>query len=157
MFRLSRIVTALLLVGGGSAWAQVPVPTENDPNAQWAQPPVEAPRLPSGRVAARRDTAAPAVSGTASPYLSLRAVSVTDGEARVQTADGALTLRPGDRLGTDVVRAVDTGVIVLDRKAAPGAKGGDARVVVRFDGQGKPAVRIYYTEDPTRVEPRPKK
>jgi hypothetical protein len=50
---------------------------------------------------------------------------------------------------------VDTGVLVLDRKAAPGAKGGDARVVIRFDGQGKPSVRVYHVEDPTRVEARP--
>jgi hypothetical protein len=108
-------------------------------------------------VRAPKDVSAPPASAKTSPYLSLRAVSLADGEARVQTADGALTLRPGDLLGTDVVRAVDTGVIVLDRKAAPGAKGGDARVVVRFDGQGKPSVRIYHTEDPTRVEPQLKK
>lgn len=153
--RLSRILPALLLAGGGSLWAQVP--PEDDPNVRWAPPPAAAPQLPTGPVRAPRDVSTPTPSARTSLYLSLRAVSLADGEARVQTADGALTLRPGDLLGTDIVRAVDTGVIVLDRKAAPGAKGGDARVVVRFDGQGKPSVRIYHMEDPTRVEPQLKK
>jgi hypothetical protein len=90
-----------------------------------------------------------------SSYLGLRAMSVADGEARIQTKDGVRTLRAGDLLGRDVVHAIDTGVLVLERKAAPGAKGGDARVVIRFDAQGKPTVRIYHLEDPTRVEARP--
>jgi hypothetical protein len=157
--RLSRAVVALLLAGGtGTALAQSPSPSPPSgeaANVGWKQPPAAAPSLPSGPVGARPDTATRVDPAKASRYLALRALSTADGEARIQTGDGERTLRPGDLLGGDVVRAVDTGILVLDRKAAPGAAGGDARVVIRFDGQGRPTVRIYHAEDPTRVEARP--
>jgi hypothetical protein len=72
----------------------------------------------------------------------------------VKTADGTRSLKPGDPLGSDVVKAVEEGLLVLERPAVPGRPGGKATVVVRFDAQGRPSVRIYHEEDPTRVEPR---
>jgi hypothetical protein len=159
--RLSRIAVALLVAGGArSVAAQSPSPSPaagEAPNVEWRQPPAAAPSLPSRPVGARPDKATPADPIRVSRYLALRAVSLADGEARIQTGDGVRTVRPGDLLGGDVVHAIDTGVLVLDRKAPPGAPGGDARVVIRFDGQGRPTVRIYHTENPTRVEARPTK
>jgi hypothetical protein len=94
------------------------------------------------------DAAAPARG-----YMTLEAVSTKDGEAVIKTADGTRLLRPGDPLGTDVVKAITEGVIVLERRAQPGRPGGESTVVVRFDARGRPKVQIYYAEDPTRVEP----
>jgi hypothetical protein len=152
--RLSRGLVALMLAAAPESVA-AQAPPADEPGVQWAEPATVPPELPSGPVGSLPDTAPPANPGRPSPYLGLRALSISEGEARIQTRDGARTLRAGDLLGRDVVKAVDTGVLVLERKAAPGAKGGDARVVIRFDAQGKPTVRIYHVEDPTRVEPRP--
>jgi hypothetical protein len=159
--RLSRVLLALLLMAGREslgAQAEPPAaPADEAPKAEWTEPAAAPSQFPSRPVRSRPDKATPPDPAKASRYLALRAVSLVEGEAKIQTTDGLRTLRPGDLLGRDVVHAVDTGVLVLERKAAPGAAGGDARVVIRFDGQGKPTVRIYHVEDPTRVEPRPTK
>ena len=157
--RLSRALLAFVFTGGGAGLAaadEPPAPPAGEaPKVEWTQPAVAPAHLPSRPVASRPEKAALPDPAKPSPYLALRAVSFGDGEARIQFGEGQRTLRAGDLLGRDVVHAVDTGVLVLDRKAAPGAAGGDARVVIRFDAQGKPTVRIYHSEDPTRVEPRP--
>jgi len=120
---------------------------------KWVQPEYVAPTTPSGPVRARL-APPPARRGAASPYLTLRALSTKEGEARIQTADGPRTLRRGDRLGEDVVKDVDENVLVLFRPGAPDRPGGDLTVVLRFGPGGQPSVRIYHTEDPTRVAPR---
>ena len=152
--RLSAgILAALLAAGAQGAGAQTP-PGE-EPRVEWAEPASAPPQLPSRLVGSRPDPDPPANPARSGSYLGLRALSIADGEARLQTKDGLRILRAGDRLGRDVVRAVDTGILVLERAAAPGTPGGDARVVIRFDAQGKPTVRIYHVLNPTLVEPRP--
>jgi hypothetical protein len=147
------IALLLVLSVAGVARAEQPgAKTEGtgDDKTRWAAPKVEAPVLPAQPVKAR-----PLAETPTAPrgYLTLQAVSTKDGEAVIKTADGTRLLKPGDPLGTDVVKEVAEGLIVLQRPAQPGRQGGESTVVVRFDAQGRPQVRIYYAEDPTPVEP----
>ena len=87
----------------------------------------------------------------APPLKGAKALSSTSGEMRLLLADGERTLHPGDRLGTDVVRTVGDGVLVLDRPQVASRPGGSAVVVVRFDAAGEPRMRVYHVEDPTPV------
>lgn len=159
-----RILSLLFLAAAGGAAAAVAQEPSPSPSGvpqdvgdgtqtRWAQPEFIPPTAPTGPVKARL-VPPPTPRTQTSPYLGMRALSTKEGEARLQTGDGPRTLRPGDRLGADVVKAVDEGLLVLFRPAAPGRPGGDATVVMRFDAAGQPSVRIYHTEDPTRAEPR---
>jgi hypothetical protein len=167
------ILLTLLLAGGAAVLRAAdpppqPVPVAGEQGsaagAEWVKPAPIAPQLPSTPVrwpVAKPQAAQAAPTGKAAqtakvdPYAGLRALSFSEGAGRVQTGDGERVLKAGDLLGRDVVKAVDEGILVLQRPAAPDAPGGDARVVIRFDAQGRPTVRVYHSEDPTRVEPRP--
>jgi hypothetical protein len=119
------------------------------PQVQWAAPEV-APADRTPRPGASR-TAKPSARTKAlpEPLASMQAVSVKDGVARVRMPEGERTLRPGDPVGADRVRAVSDGVMVLDRPAVPGTPGGSATVIVRFDAAGQARVRVLYESDPT--------
>jgi hypothetical protein len=115
----------------------------------------EVPPPPSGPLAAR-STRRPTTPGvgiapTDGPLKGVRALSSQAGEMRLLFPDGERTVRPGDRLGTDVVRTIGEGLMVLDRGAIPSVAGGGAVVVVRFDAAGQPRMRVYHVEDPTPV------
>lgn len=153
---------ALVLFSSG-ALAAAPDPTKPPAEGQkvdgeesgkrFARPDSQPPVLPQGPVAGR--AAPPSTSkrlAAHGAYQTLRALQIKEGEALVQTAEGQRLLHPGDHIGNDVVKAIDEGLLVLDRPAAPGQPGGDRRIVVRFDAQGRASVRIYTTEDPTAVE-----
>lgn len=77
----------------------------------------------------------------------VRALSMKEGEARLRLASGERTVRPGDAIGSDVVRSVDPGQIVLER-GAKRADAGAATVVLKFDEQGRGQVRVYFLKDP---------
>jgi len=132
-------------------------PTSPGGRKEWRRP--ELPRPEAGPFVVTGE-GPPALTGgsappAAGPLKGARALSTRAGEAVLRFPDGERTLRPGDRLGDDVVRAVDTGLLVLDRAAVPSRPGGAATVVVRFDGAGLPRVRVYHVEDPTPVNPPP--
>jgi len=118
-----------------------------------AQPEVTPP--PSGPLAARsaRPHTVPGtgIAPTDGPLKGVRALSSQAGEMRLLFPDGERTLRPGDRLGTDVVRTVGESLLVLDRPSIASLPGGGAMVVVRFDAAGQPRMRVYHVEDPTPV------
>lgn len=153
-----RILAALFLAAVG-VHAEEPLKPPTDPapregtQTKWARPEPTSPSAPSLPVKARLEPA-PAPHRQTSPDVTLRALSTKEGEAQLQTPEGPRTLHPGDRLGTDVVKAVGEGLLVLFRPATPGQPGSDATVVMRFDAAGQPSVRIYHSEDPTRPEPR---
>jgi hypothetical protein len=115
----------------------------------------EAPPPPSGPLAARsaqpRSIPGAGVAPTDGPLKGVRALSSEANEIRLLFADGERTLRPGDRLGTDVVRTVGEGLLILDRPSIASVPGGGAVVVVRFDAAGQPRMRVYHVEDPTPV------
>lgn len=121
--------------------------------AQWRAPETLPPVLPKGPVKMRPPVADAKAAAAPSRYASLLAVSTKDGEAILKTLQGDVTVRPGDALSGDTVKAVAEGMLVLRRPAVPGKPGGESTVVLRFDAQGKPSVRIYYAGDPTPAEP----
>jgi hypothetical protein len=129
-------------------------PAEEGVEEKWDRPAVQPPdtarKLVKGQP--RREASGPAVPTALRSLAGARLVAMSLGEARVIVAGAEQTLRVGDRLGQDRVRAVGDGVIVLDRPAVPGQPGGEATVVVRFDASGQPRVRVYHSEDPTPVE-----
>jgi hypothetical protein len=67
----------------------------------------------------------------------VRVLSVRSGEARLALATGERVVRVGDRVGTDVVRSIEPGRIVLIRPGPP-----EATVVVSFDGPGPGRIRV---------------
>jgi len=155
---LLRIVAVLMLVAVGVRAEEPPESTSGPASGsrdgtqtQWARPEPIPPSAPSVPAKARLDPA-PVSRSHSGPYLTLRALSTKEGEAHLQTAEGPRALRPGDHLGTDVVKAVGEGLLVLFRPATPGRPGSDATVVIRFDAAGQPSVRTYHTEDPTRPQ-----
>jgi hypothetical protein len=119
-----------------------------------AQP--ELPPPPSGPLPARstrpRTVVGAGAAPTDGPLKGVRALASQVGEMRLLFPDGERTLRPGDRLGMDVVRTVGDRLLVLDRPEVPSLPGGAATVVVRFDAAGQPRMRVYHVEDPTPVK-----
>lgn len=145
--------------GSGKRWESPPPsvgkraqdPTSPGGRKEWRRP--ELPRPEAGPFVVTGE-GPPALTGgsappAAGPLKGARALSTRAGEAVLRFPDGERTLRPGDRLGDDVVRAVDTGLLVLDRPSS--RPGGAAKVVVRFDAAGLPRVRVYHVQDPTPV------
>jgi hypothetical protein len=132
-----------------------PRPASHDGTEEkWDRPPLQPPdtsrKLVSG--AAQPEPGAPPVASAASALGGLRLLKMSPGEALLLMAGAEQALRVGDQVGSDVVRAVGDGVIVLERPAVPGQPGGEATVVVRFDASGRPTVRVYHVEDPTPVQ-----
>lgn len=120
-----------------------------------AQPEVTPP--PQGPLAAR-SARPPSRPGTGAAPIEgalkgARALPSPPGTLRLLFPDGERTLRPGDRLGSDVVRTAADGLLVLDRPPIASRTGGGATVVVRFDAGGQPRMRVYHVEDPTPVNP----
>ncbi len=145
--------------GSGKRWESPPPSvgkraqdsTAPQERKEWRRP--EAPRPEAGPFVVTGE-GPPALGGggdppAAGPLKGARALSTRAGQALLRFPDGERTLRPGDHLGDDVVRAVDTGLLVLDRPSS--RPGGAAKVVVRFDAAGLPRVRVYHVQDPTPV------
>jgi hypothetical protein len=87
-------------------------------------------------------------SKDSSPIKGARLLSSVHGEARVLLREGERVLRPGDVLGTDTVRSVEPGQVVLERSASAGT--GETLVVLAVDGQGRTRFRVYFTKGPDR-------
>jgi len=85
-------------------------------------------------------------SAETSALKGVQALAVTAGQARLRLAAGERTVRPGDLIGTDVLRRIEPGRLVLARAQKDG---GEATVVVTFDDAGRGRVRVYYGSDPT--------
>ena len=86
----------------------------------------------------------------AGPLKGVQARAVKSGEARLALSDGERTVHPGDHIGSDVVKSIELGRIVLTRTLA----GGDeAVVVVSFDSAGRGRVRLYSGKDHSAVLP----
>jgi hypothetical protein len=83
----------------------------------------------------------------------VRALHIGDGEARLVLEGGERTVAPGTVIGTDTIRSITPGRIVLQR-AATDEQGGPGIVIVDFDDQGRTRVRVFATKDPTAKVPR---
>jgi len=84
-----------------------------------------------------------------SPAVSWKALKTADGEARLLVDGTEQTVRPGSRLGGDLVKSVSPGRLVLERGAGPDDPRGQALVIVTFDAAGQARTRVLWTRDPT--------
>lgn len=109
-------------------------------------PPVD--NAPGPITAARTPTTRDRDSAGASALKGVQAREIKSGQALLLLVSGLRTVRPGDRIGTDVVRSIEPGRILLARA---GADGQDATVVVSFDDAGRGRVRVLFGSDPTAV------
>jgi hypothetical protein len=75
---------------------------------------------------------APDEPGGAAPAVAFQLVEVAAGQATVRVGGGERTLKPGDAIGTDTVRSIDSERLVLTRVEGPGR---EAMVIVTFDAQ----------------------
>jgi hypothetical protein len=91
-------------------------------------------------------------SAGTSALKGVQAREIKSGQARLALASGLRTVRPGDLIGTDVVRSIEPGRILLTRSSP---NGGEATVVVSFDDAGRGRVRVLFASDPTAVAPPP--
>ena len=82
----------------------------------------------------------------------LRAVSISEGGARLLVGGSERVVRPGDLIGTDLVKSIAPGRLVLERPAK--GRGGKGLVIVTFDPQGRGSSLVVWAEDPTERRPR---
>jgi hypothetical protein len=89
-------------------------------------------------------------STDAASLKGIQAIETRPGQARLRLSVGERTVRPGDRIGADVVRRIEPGRILLTRAQKDG---GEATVVVTFDEGGRGRIRVYYGSDPAAAPP----
>jgi len=122
---------------------------EEKPQVKSGPPPARKPKAQRRTVATR--VVPLAVSSKDGSLKDTRALSIAEGEARLLFEQRELTVRPGDRLGGDLVQRVEPGLIVLRREATE--NNSEATVVMKFDGEGLATVRVYWMQPPTEAEP----
>lgn len=106
-------------------------------------------RAPTGADAA----AAPAGPGKYDGSLAgVKALEIGDGRARLVLGGTERVVTPGSVIGTDTVKSITPGRIVLQR-TAPDSQGGNAIVLVTFDDQGRTRVMVIASKDPTTRAP----
>jgi hypothetical protein len=76
-------------------------------------------------------------------------LALSDDEATVELDGRRQVVRPGSRLGDDIVKSISPGRLVLIRPAKPEDPGGEALVVVTFDPEGRGRSQVFWTRDPT--------
>jgi hypothetical protein len=125
--------------GGNPSGAAVIMAVPSPPPLDNAPRPATAPARGPAR---NRDSAA------TSALTGVQAREIRSGLARLVLASGPRTVHPGDVIGTDVVRSIEPGRILLART---GPDGQEATVVVSFDDAGRGRVRVLFGSDPTAV------
>lgn len=106
---------------------------------------------PSTAVKPVRASVAPGLPADAAK-TSLRALSLSEGEATLEIDGVREVVRPGSRLGTDTVKTVTPGRIVLEREARAGG-GVAALVIVTFDASGQGRSIVFWASDPAAAAP----
>jgi len=147
---MKTIALAVLLTCGAAG------ASPQSETARWERvsaPVLSAPGAPQ-RVSARVAPATPGPASAGDVLPRLKAIALSEGEARVQLDGSILTLRPGSSIGTDIVRTVGADRIILVRGANAADASTPATVVVTFDAQGRSRVRVYWTHDRAVAVPR---
>jgi hypothetical protein len=159
--RFASCCGALVLAAlPASALAQPPSPSAS-PSPQPGQVVMQqgvTPVAPVGPVTAgfKRTPATEPTRTYEGALKGVRALQIGDGEARLVLGGGERVVTPGTVIGTDTVKSITPGRIVLQR-AAPDEEGGPGIVIVHFDPQGRTRVLVFATKDPTaRVPPQVK-
>jgi hypothetical protein len=105
------------------------------------------PTLSPGPAAGR-----PPQTKAAPPAPNLRALATAEGEAHLIVDGAPRTVRPGDQVGSDVVKSISPGRMVLVRPASRTRS--EALVIVTFDAKGLGQSVVLWTKDPaTRTPP----
>jgi len=107
-------------------------------------------------IAVARPAGPPAFAGGSpltGPLKNTRALALKDGEAQLLVSGSARFLRVGDAFGTDIVKSISAGRIVLERPDGADPKMGRAFVIVDFDPLGLPRTRVISMKDPTLPAP----
>ncbi len=151
----NRCLFTLLLVGSvaAAAGAQTPTPgsaqTDSGSGAATPAPGTVTMELPpdrpidlTPRVVGITPRDWTRDSADAGDLKGVRLIRVQDGAAVLALSSGTRTVRAGDLIGSDEVERVETRRIILTRPAGPGEIG-EARVIVKFDAQGRGRVRVF--------------
>ena len=125
----------------------------DDPEVRLAQPSIGETDLAPNRVRLTEPPPGPThVSADGGTLKGCRAISIESGQVRVLLSDGSeRLLRVGDAIGSDVVRRIEPGRMLLDRTAPSGGPGGSATVIVKFDATGDSRVHVLWMSDPKAV------
>jgi hypothetical protein len=164
--RIETWLVVLAVLGAGGARADSPTPSPSPADPQTIGTVVGGGGPEGGGVSMRTppervpDTAPRAISvpdvwdpnrdaKDSGPWKGVRILTIAQGQARVSLPSGERVLRPGDVVGSDVVKSVDAQRIVLTRGATAQRPDGDALVVISVDAQGRSRVRVYSAANPT--------
>jgi len=127
-----------VLVQGGAGTADLEQPAPPPPEVTVASRPAR------GRIEEPNASAAPSDS---LPVVSLHRVSLAEGEGTVEIDGRREVVRPGSRLGSDIVKSVSPEQLVLARPPKEGGQEGETLVIVTFDADGKARSRVFRTRD----------
>src|SRR5260370_7551069 len=144
---MSLVSRAALLLGGFflalTPCAVFASPADTTPpERKWSIPPPAPQDAPPGAGSAKLKPPPPNQdSSDAGRLKGMRAVSLTSGQATVEIGGVQQTVHPGEVLGTDIVRSIVPGRIVLERPAHDTYPGGTG--VAPFAAQGNPSLRLH--------------
>lgn len=79
----------------------------------------------------------------------MRALTFAEDEATVEVGGRTEVLRPGSRLGDDVVKSISPGRLVLLRPEEVDGDRREAIVLVTFDAAGEARTQVFWTHDPS--------
>jgi hypothetical protein len=82
----------------------------------------------------------------------VKALEIADGRARLLLGGVERVVTPGSVIGTDTVKSITPGRIVLTR-VAPDEQGGQALVFVTYDEQGRTRVMVVASRNPMSRAP----
>ena len=102
-----------------------------------------------------RDAPEPSASGPGrydGSLAGVKALEIADGRARLLLGGVERVVTPGTVIGTDTVKSITPGRIVLTR-VAPDSEGGQALVFVTYDGQGRTRVMVVASKNPMSRAP----
>lgn len=166
--RIETWVAAVAVLAASAAAADVPAPSPSPSDPQTIGTVVGGGGPEGGGISMRApsekapDTAPRTISvpgawdlsrdsKDAGAWKGVRVLSIAQGQARVSLASGERVVRPGDVIGSDLVKTVDSQRIVLVRGATTERPGGEALVVISVDAQGRSRVRVYAAASPGRL------
>ena len=99
---------------------------------------------------------APPLGGTsknAGALSGARAIRIGEDEATLVIQGVTQVVKIGDQIGTDLVKSISPGRMVLLRPASAGAAAGESIVIVQFDPQGRTQILVLASRDTTAKAP----
>jgi len=156
--RLSGVGFGILLMLAGTA-ARVSGAVEQggqatpSPTGEPTPPPIR--QSPSTRLTVPVRIA-PALAGApreAGAFVGARVLRADDTQASLVIQGVERAIKVGDTVGTDIVKSISAGRIVLRRPASAGGPGGESLVILQFDPTGRTQVLVVASRDTTSKAP----